>query len=175
MLSAGWQVFGKSVQERNHEILKAAYEILKRRVDHEEDRVELAFSAGPDVFTTPGKHEVCQDSKFDYISVYTKQDGSVRFFGIPSTHSYAAHMWDATSRRPIITDSVEVQFQFDPSNNSYQAVMWQNGQNIGTYGEEDFTVAGASQVYVEGEGKIADVCDTSIRSALQALGQCKEE
>lgn len=165
MLSAG--IFGWSVQERNHKILAAAYNVLKERVESEERRWDTSFGK-------PGERAICEDTPLKYISVYTKQDNSARFFGIPSTYSYAAHAL-ADGYVPTITKPAEVQFQYNPSNQEYQAVVFnKDGSKIFTFTENGYTNYDSDHLQ-EYNDAVKNVCDSQLRSALIALGQCQEK
>lgn len=177
MLSAGDMFLTmfpwNSVQRKNHEILQAAYEMLKKRVQDEEASVVVRFNAERDAFTAPGERRVCEDTSLGYISVYTKQDNSARFFGIPSTYSYAAHAL-ADGYVPTITKPAEVQFQYNPSNQEYQAVVFnKDGSKIFTFTENGYTNYDSDYLQ-EYNDTVQNICDTPISSALKALGQCQE-
>lgn len=172
-------IFGWSVQEKNHNILKAAYETLKARVESEERRWDTTFGK-------PGERAICEDTPLKYISVYTKQDNSARFFGIPSTQDYCDMICQGNPGYPSSTHPIEVQFQHDPSNNTYQAVVFNEyGGKKFTFGEENYSqeiwtynhissiIKEYGKTYEIGDSA-EDVCHSVISSALRSLGQCQE-
>ena len=169
MLSAG--IFGWGVAEKNHEVLQAAYKYLAERIHEKETHVEMAF------FSLGNRTQV-QDDQLGYISVYTKEDGSAHFFGIPSRFSRMSMLGPSY---PNTTENIEVQFQYDPSHDSYQAVVFGTvGNKLFTFAEQDYSYAieAGPRKYgvVYGDGhRVEDLCRSHIASALKTLGQCKEE